>query len=328
MNLQLLIDSIVRQTTVLIAQLATARGLRAPLAHVASQVFFDLSEELNRQGVSRKVSADMFGLALRTYLRKIQRLSEGSTERGRSLWQAVLELLQGGDVMTRAEICARFRHDEGELVGGVLHDLTESGLVFRTGTGPATTYRAATQEELGKLSQLGDSAGFDTLLWALIYREGPLSAAELGKRTRQTGLDAALERLTSLGHVRKVARGDEVVYEAEQLYIARHAPAGWEAAVFDHFQAMVKTIAMRVTDPEGDAEQVGGSTYSFEVWEGHPYEQEVLGQLAQFRQRTSELRARLRAYNQAHTRPQRFAQVTIYGGQCVVHSEEDGDHHV
>ena len=33
MNLQLLIDSIIRQTTVLIAQLATAQGVRAPLAH-------------------------------------------------------------------------------------------------------------------------------------------------------------------------------------------------------------------------------------------------------------------------------------------------------
>ena len=104
MNLQVLIDSIVRQMTVLIAQLSTARGLRAPLANVANQVFLDLAEELQQQGVSRKVSADMFGLALRTYLRKIQRLSESSTEQGRSLWQAVLEYLQKHDVLTRAEV--------------------------------------------------------------------------------------------------------------------------------------------------------------------------------------------------------------------------------
>jgi hypothetical protein len=65
MNIQLLIDAIVRQTTVLVAELATAGGARAPLAHVANQVFMDLAAELERQGVSRKVSADMFGLALR-----------------------------------------------------------------------------------------------------------------------------------------------------------------------------------------------------------------------------------------------------------------------
>jgi len=35
MNVQLLIEAIVRQTTVLIAQLATTGGIRAPVAHVA-----------------------------------------------------------------------------------------------------------------------------------------------------------------------------------------------------------------------------------------------------------------------------------------------------
>ncbi len=65
MNAQVLIDSIVRQVTVLIAQLATSGGIRAPLSHVANQVFLDLARELEEQGVSRKVSADMFGMALR-----------------------------------------------------------------------------------------------------------------------------------------------------------------------------------------------------------------------------------------------------------------------
>src|SRR5690348_7053507 len=95
-NVQILIDSIVRQTTVLFAQLATTGGARAHLAHVANQVFLDLAEELHRQGVGRRVSADMFGLALRTYLRKIRRLSESATDRGGSLWDAVIGFL-GGD---------------------------------------------------------------------------------------------------------------------------------------------------------------------------------------------------------------------------------------
>ena len=73
MNVQLLIDAIVRETTVLIAQLATSGGLRAPLAHVAGQVFAELAAELEREGVPKKVSADMFGLALRTYQRRTQR---------------------------------------------------------------------------------------------------------------------------------------------------------------------------------------------------------------------------------------------------------------
>lgn len=65
MNVRLLIDAIVRQTMVLVAQLATSGGLRAPLAHVASQAFLELARELESQGVGRKVSADMFGMACR-----------------------------------------------------------------------------------------------------------------------------------------------------------------------------------------------------------------------------------------------------------------------
>src|SRR5690349_24364616 len=81
MTVELLIQAIVRQTTILIAQLATTGGTRAPLAHVAHQVFLDLVHELERQGVSKKVSADMFGLGLRTYQRKIQRFAESATDK-------------------------------------------------------------------------------------------------------------------------------------------------------------------------------------------------------------------------------------------------------
>ena len=52
MQSKLLVDAIVQQTTVLIAQLSTAAGIRAPLAHIADQVFLELSREIERQGVS------------------------------------------------------------------------------------------------------------------------------------------------------------------------------------------------------------------------------------------------------------------------------------
>jgi hypothetical protein len=82
MNVRLLIDGIVHQTTVLLAQLSTAAGVRAPLAHVADQVFLDLSREIESQGIGRKVVADMFGMALRAYQKKVQRLDESATAAG------------------------------------------------------------------------------------------------------------------------------------------------------------------------------------------------------------------------------------------------------
>src|SRR5262245_39330723 len=122
MNLKLLIDGIVRQTTVLIAQLSTSTGVRAPLAHVADQVFFELAREIEAQGVGRRVAADMFGMALRAYQKKMQRLTESATARDRTLWEAVLSFIGEGEV-TRERIEQRFRHDGPREVGAVLNEI-------------------------------------------------------------------------------------------------------------------------------------------------------------------------------------------------------------
>lgn len=118
MNALVLIDSVVRQTTVLIAQLATSGGIRAPLARLANQVFLELANELESQGVSRKVSADMFGMALRSYLRRIQGLSESSTERGRTLWEVVLDYLSQGEVRSRAAHGRPDDYDQAVIYAG------------------------------------------------------------------------------------------------------------------------------------------------------------------------------------------------------------------
>src|SRR5215470_1159868 len=112
MNLSVLIDSIVRQVTVLIAQLATAGGVRAPVAHIANQVFVQLARELEAQGVSRKVSADMFGMALRAYQRKLRRLAEGATDPGATLWRKALEFIRAEPLVTRLQLTERFARDE------------------------------------------------------------------------------------------------------------------------------------------------------------------------------------------------------------------------
>src|SRR6185436_10402738 len=104
MNAQILIDAVVRQTMVLIAQLSTADGVRSPLSHVADEVFIALVHELEHQGVGKKVIADMFGLALRSYQQKVQRLSESATRRGRTLWEAVHGFVQDKQQVSRNDV--------------------------------------------------------------------------------------------------------------------------------------------------------------------------------------------------------------------------------
>src|SRR5262245_16711136 len=133
MDATLLIDAIVRQTTILIATLATSSGQRAQLARVANLVFADLVRELRDQQVGNKIIADMFGMALRTYHRKTARMRSSRTDRGLSLWEAVLLHIQQHGPLTRAEILQRFRRDDESIVRSVLIDLVEAGLVTRSG---------------------------------------------------------------------------------------------------------------------------------------------------------------------------------------------------
>jgi hypothetical protein len=319
MTIELLIHAIVRQTTVLIAQLATARGVRAPLAQIANQVFLDLVSELERQGVSRKVSADMFGLGLRTYRRKIQRLSESSTERGRSLWEIVLEYVKAEGLVTRRDVLTRFARDDERQVRAVLHDLSESQLVFSSGFGANTTFRAASDDELVALQQRRGVEGADELVMALMYREGPLSLKDIAGRAQvdQSSIEGALTRLVETGRVERLEHDGTPLYRAGALVIPLGAPVGWEAAVFDHFKALVTTVISRLHEnrtPEF-ADRVGGSTYTIDVWEGHPLADEVYDTLKRLRTELSDLRTRAQACELPQ--PESFTRAVIYVGQSL-----------
>jgi hypothetical protein len=141
----------VRQTTVLIARLSTAAGVRSPLGHLADEIFSGLVSELNRQGVSNKVIADMFGMALRSYRQKVQRLAESASSGGTTLWSAVQAFLAEREWSTRGEILERFKYDDEVSVRGILNDLVESGLAVRSGMRDDTRYRVPTEDELRDL---------------------------------------------------------------------------------------------------------------------------------------------------------------------------------
>lgn len=325
MNAQLLIDAVVQQVTVLIAQLATSGGLRAPVAHIANQVFVQLARELESQGVSRKVSADMFGMALRAYIRKLRRLTEAETDPGSTLWRAVLEFIRSAPLVTRTQLRERFARDEERQLLSVAHDLIESGLVFRSGAGARAVYRAATEAELGELSRVSAEHGFEEWLWVLVYRDGPLSEAALSERTARPAADlaVALERLISEGRVQRLADGR---LTARDFVVPLGSARGWEAAVYDHLKAVVQTVTQRLQLSESggvDNGSVGGSTYGFDVWPGHPFEQEVMQLLRSFRERAGELRARVEQHNRQSGVPARFSEVVSYVGQCVFERERE-----
>jgi hypothetical protein len=292
-------------------------------------VFATLVKELGEQGVGSKVIADMLGMALRTYHRRAARMSESDTEKGRSLWEAVLTFLREGDSVLRAEVLLRFPHDNEAVVRSVLRDLVDSGLVYQTGRGDSTAYRAADPAEF---SAAAGTAAVDQLLLVAIHQHGPLSAAALRATfpLDEAAFLAATERLVADGLIVVGRIGEETSYRCEQVVIPLGAAAGWEAAVFDHYQAMVTALVtkLRVGVPRSSlADKTGGSTFTFDVWPGHPLAEKVLGFLQSMREQGLALRRELDAHAEEHSRPAEMPsiRVTSYVGQVVKEEEHEDD---
>lgn len=329
MNTKLLIDAIVHQTTVLIAQLSTAAGIRAPLAHIADQVFVELSREIEAQGVSRKVAADMFGLAIRTYQKKVQRLTESVSVRDRTLWQAVLEYLESTGGASRRELLEHFKRDDAVVVGSVLNDLVSNGLVYKTGSGDSTVLGLTQEHDLARTLREQRRESLAPVVWLVVYRSGGITRAELREQLQldDATLDDALSTLESQGQIQAVPADADTTYRAESFLVPVGAEHGWEAAVFDHFQAVVRAISSKVRGGvarSADNNVVGGATLCFDVHDNHPYREEVFGLLKRVRADLNELWNQVQRHNELHPVPgEEITEVSFYFGQCLKLADEE-----
>jgi hypothetical protein len=316
MLVQLLIDDIVRQTTLLIAQLSTAAGLRAPLARIADQVFLDLARELEAQGVGQKVAADMFGLALRSYQLKLKRLSESADTAHVSLWQDIHDRLSSASA-TRRELQRAFTTSDPKDVAAVLHDMVKSGVAYSSGRGPDSVYGLTSAADRERLSESARRQVLGEMAWYLVARGVASTRAELVTELRAANgdLDAALEALLDGGQLRR--DGERLV--AQRFEVGVGAEQGWETAVCDHFRSVATAIAAKVNRPRSAAgDRVGGGTLSFLVHDAHPQAADVYALLESTRARAGMLWRQVAAHNEVHPPPEGSDRVTFYFGQMVI----------
>jgi hypothetical protein len=321
MQSRLLVDAIVQQTTVLIAQLSTAAGIRAPLAHIADQVFLELSREIERQGVTRKIAADMFGLALRSYQKRVQRLSESESVRDRTLWEAVYDFVCEQQSVSRARVEKRFAKDPEDDVGAVINDLVSNGLIYAAGRGRNAIYRAVTAHDRETAGD-GGAESLVSLVWMMVYRRRARSLPELraALNVDESALREAVDQLVADKRLRRGTAPGEAELHADTLLVPVGAERGWEAAVLDHFRAVAVAIGSKVQrGPRSAADDVvGGATLSFDVHPGHPSEADVYGLLARVRRDVNEVWNGVVAFNDANPVPDdQKTKVTFYFGQSV-----------
>lgn len=318
MDVRLLTDAIVHQTTVLLAQVATSAGVRAPLAHVANQVFLDLARELERQGVRRKVVADMFGLALRSYEIKMQRLLNASSAQY-SAWRAVYAKLEKRS-LTRAELGRAFPNISSRELPALLKDLMDSGLVYRSGAGAAAVYGVMPEADRLQREAEDEVQTLANLLWFKLAIQGDQDFEQLRRKVRAEDdtFRKALTELVNSGRVVHHQGGAGDHYEAQEFYIPVGAEHGWEAAVCDHFCAMATAIANKLSSPQSCADDTtGGSTVRFTVYAGHPLHEEVSSLLQHVRLQVNDLWQRVHEYNREHSPPDEAEKVIFYYGQTM-----------
>jgi hypothetical protein len=291
---------------------------------VADQVFVELAKEIEAQGVGKKVVADMFGLALRGYQKKVQRLTESVTFRERSLWEAVLEHLDSGGPQTRRKLLERFRRDDEDAVGAVINDLVSTGLVYATGRGEGSLFGVTSDADRKRLGTAQRFSAITSLVWMSIYRE-PGTRDEVADRLE---FDAehtreAIDLLLAEGRAREV----DGVLRAGQFLVPVGASQGWEAAVFDHFRAVAAAIAAKVQRPRSaPGDRVGGATLSFDLHRAHPFRTRVLDLLRQTRADVNILWTEVSEYNRAHPiDDDDKVKVYFYCGQYVEDEERLGD---
>lgn len=319
MNIKLLVDAIVQQTTVLIAQLSTNAGVRAPLAQLADQVFLSLARELDAQGVGRKVAADMFGLALRGFQKKMRRAAASVSSQDKTLFEAVLEWVEREGGGSREALLERFSSDNEREVIGVVNELVHCGLLYSSGHGAGTLYGVTSEAERQRLTRVSDKEALANMALGAIYRSPGINPSELAHKLNvaEPELESVLDSLVKEEHISLHGGG----FHARTFQIPVDAEYGWEAAVFDHFQAVATAIGAKVQLKGSNspaANLVGGTTLRFEVSRTHPKLEQVLALLAQVRALTDDVWGAVAEHNQTQSLPEdERLQVTFYFGQSI-----------
>jgi hypothetical protein len=167
---------------------------------------------------------------------------------------------------------------------------------------------------------------------ALLHRSGPLDRDGLAALvpTNVFEIDAALAQLTREGLVSVHPGEARASYSCETCIIPFGHEAGWEAAVLDHYQAMVAALVTKLrAGPRRAAlaDRVGGSTFVFDLWQGHPLQEPVLDYLKTMREHGLRLRSALDQHSASSPAPKDAEplRVIAYVGQTVSEVENEDD---
>lgn len=320
MSAKQLVHAVLKMSARLVGAIATSDGRRAPLGDLSLRVPYYVGTELANRGVPQKVIADMLSMSLRTYQARVRAVLPPTPD---SISDRIVSLLREHGAMTKDELLAELAPRDESLVRSSLRDAVAHGQARKIEWRGIVRYEVVDGVTGQRESQ---SDEVEWLLRFMLYRLGRASASTIAA---ETGMSEAQARLTLNDLTR---RGQVRVIEDEPLSYAIDGDVakpiqndmGWEASAFHHFAAVVDAMVHKL-DTVGRrtqrADTTGGSTYTYDIWEGHPLEEEVEGLLGRFREIASRLDKEDRKLkSQVDMRPTK--RVRLYFGQFVGPSDD------
>jgi hypothetical protein len=244
------------------------------------------------------------------------------------LWEAILDLLRDRGSVSRKEVLERFAKDDERHVAAVLNDLVTSRLVNSSGRGDKTIFSLTSEKERYRAIQKHNADSIAAMIWlAISRRPHTLKTLKEAFPIPEETVEAAVKALVDDGRIYLDYNAHPPVLITQSVVIPVGTQIGWEAAVFDHFRAVANAIASKVrggTPHSSHGDVVGGTTLSFDLYAGHPYEAEVYGLLGRIRGEINGLWNKVATHNRQHPKPDKEKQkVVFYFGQNVEAMDAD-----
>lgn len=310
----------------LFATLAAQNPLRMHFADIAGKTMLDIVENLRQSGVSQEAIAASLGLTITGYRAKMRRLrethragEERAEDEPRTLLERAFAVVDDHPGISETEVLAHFRGVKVDSIRGVLQFLVRSGVLERE------TVRSDRRYTARRRAPAGESTARDAAV--LLYRDGPLTLTELAQR-----LELPVERCTVIidqlaaeDCLIETTRDGEPAWTATAYHIPLDASEGYEAAIWDHLAAVIRSICKKLRLGRHGAslpDTTGGATFTFHLPEEHPLYAEVTGWLAESRLKFEDWLARAEALDIAPDAA--LKEVTVYVGQLVEDHEREG----
>jgi hypothetical protein len=196
--------------------------------------------------------------------------------------------------------------------------------VNTTGAGDGAVYGITSETARLQVQRRRDRDAIANLSWLKVFRREAMSRLDLenGMPAEAALVREAVEDLLATGRLTE----EDGRLLAANLVLPLGSEQGWEVAILDHFRTVAVAIARKVRDGaqgSNHSDRIGGSTFTFTLAPGHPFEADVSSLLRRIRADVQTLWDKVAAHNAKNPPdPERSVRVSFYCGQTL---EADDD---